>query len=137
MSDIKHITRDELQRLLTEMDVDPIVDSEGALYCVLPADDDFPHDVVFHFTHDDDGWFGVEAIADEFNLTEDEVGPALVFCNEFSRRARVPKAFVQNGRYKLDQWIVFPAATDDDYIKQYIELIITMCWSFFVNANRK
>ena len=137
MPDIKHITRDELQHLLTEMEVDPIVDSEGALYCVLPSDDDFPHDVVFHFTHDDDGWFGIEAIADEFNLTEEETGPALLFCNEFSRRARIPKAFVQNGRYKLDQWIVFPASTDDDYIKQYIELVITMCWSFFVNANRK
>lgn len=137
MPEIKHITRDELQRLLTDMDLEPIVDSEGALYCVLPADDDFPHDVVFHFTHDDDGWFGVEAIADEFNLSEDEVASAMVFCNQFSRRARIPKAFVQNGRYKLDQWIVFPASTDDDYIKQYIELILTMCWSFFVNANRK
>ncbi|MDE6238717.1 MAG: hypothetical protein K2M54_01865 [Muribaculaceae bacterium] len=49
----------------------------------------------------------------------------------------MPKAFVQNGRYKLDQWIVFPGSTDDDYIKQYIELVLTMSWSFFVNANRK
>lgn len=137
MSDIKHITCDHLQAILTEMDLTPTVDSEGTLFCVLPADDDFPHDVVFHFTNDDDGWFGIEAIADEYNIPEDEVGPALVFCNEFSRRARIPKAFVQNGRYKLDQWIVFPEATDDDYIKQYIELVVTMCWSFFVNANRK
>ena len=137
MADIKHISRDELQSLLSSMEIDSIVDSEGALYCVFPADEDFPHDVVFHFTHDDDGWFGIEAVPDEFAISEEKIGPALVFCNEFSRRARLPKAFVMNGRFKLDQWIVFPASTDDDYIKQYIELVLTMCWSFFVNAFRK
>ena len=78
-----------------------------------------------------------EAVADGFDLSEDEIGHALVFCNDFSRRARLPKAFIANGRLKLDQWTVFPEATDDEYISQYIELVLTMCWSFFVNAKQK
>ena len=137
MTDIKHIGLDELKTMLSGMDIDCAVDSKGSVYCIFPADDDFDHDVVFHFTNDDDGWFGIEAVADEFSLTEDEIGQALVFCNEFSRRARLPKAFVVNGRLKLDQWIVFPESADSDYIIQYIELVLTMCWSFFVNANYK
>lgn len=137
MTDIRHIGRDELQKLLSGMDIDTMADSDGALYCVFPADDDFDHDVVFHFTNDDDGWFGIEAVADGFDLNEEDAGRALVFCNDFSRRARLPKAFIANGRFKLDQWIVFPGSTDDDYICQYIELVLTMCWSFFVNAKQK
>jgi hypothetical protein len=137
MTEIKHIGRDELQTLLAGMDIDCAVDSKGTLYCVFPADDDFDHDVVFYFTPDDDGWFGIEAVADGFDLSEDEIGHALVFCNDFSRRARLPKAFIANGRLKLDQWTVFPEATDDEYISQYIELVLTMCWSFFVNAKQK
>ncbi len=137
MTDIKHIGRDDLLRLLSEMDLEGKVGSDATVYCVFPADDDFGHDVVFTFTADDDGWFGVEAIADGFNIGEAQTGEALVMCNEFSRRARLPKAFVVNGRFKLDQWIVFPASTDDDYIRQYLELVLTMCWSFFVNASRR
>ena len=137
MTDIKHINVGELQSLLSSMDIDSMVDSEGAVYCVFPADDDFNCDVVFHFTNDDDGWFGIEAIADGFGLDEDSLGQALVICNEFSRRARITKAFVMNGRFKLDQWTVFPAGADNDFIIQYIELVLNLCWNFFVSARRK
>lgn len=123
--------------MLAAMELDAITDSKGSIHCVFPADEDFGHDVVFTFTCDDDGWFGIEAVADGYDIPEEEIGRALVFCNEFSRRARLPKAYVANGRLKLDQWIVFPASTDSDYMRQYTELVMTMCWSFFVNAAKK
>lgn len=137
MAEIKHISPEELQQLLLSMEIECSVDNEGSLHCIFPADDDFEHDVVFSFTSDDDGWFGIEAVADEFAIAEDQLGQALILCNEFSRRARLPKAFVKNGRLKVDQWIVFPSSTDEEYIKQYIELVLNMSWSFFVNAGHK
>lgn len=136
-TDIKHIDRDELRKWLEDMELEPVVDSEGALFAVLPADDVFPHDVVFHFRNDDAGWFGIEAVADEFNLEERQLGYALALTNEFARRARLPKAFVMNGRFKVEQWTQLPAATDSNYIKEYIRLVLTMGWRFFADANEQ
>lgn len=135
MLEIKHLDQDELKRLLVGMEIDPAVDSDGLLFSVFPADDDFNHDVVFRFIHDDHGWFGIESVADEFTLADESMASALAFCNDYSRRARLPKAFVVNGHFKLEQWIMFPRDTDEDYIKQYIELVLAMCWRFFVDAN--
>lgn len=135
MSEIKHLERDELKRLLVGMEIDPMVDSDGLLFSVFPADDDFNHDVVFRFINDDHGWFGIEAVADEFMLPDASGASALAFCNDYSRCARLPKAFVVNGHFKLEQWIMLPLATDENYIKQYIELVLAMCWRFFVDAN--
>lgn len=135
MLEIKHLDREELKRLLIEMELEPMIDSDGLLFYVFPADDDFNHDVIFHFIHDDHGWFGIESVADEYTLSDDIEASALAFCNDYSRRARLPKAFVVNGHFKLEQWIMFPCDTDENYIKQYIELVLTMCWRFFVDTN--
>ena len=136
MTDIKHIDRDELQKWLTEMELEPVVDSEGRLYIYLPADLEFPHDVVFHFTHDDSGWFGIEAIADGFELVEDDMALALAIANDFSRKARIPKVFVRNNRFKIDQWNIFPSGTTPEFIRDYIEMVISISWRFFVEAYK-
>lgn len=136
MTDIMHIDRDELLQWLTDMELEPAVDSEGRVYVYLPADMEFPHDVVFHFTHDDSGWFGIEAVADGFELVEDDMALALAITNDFSHKARVPKVFVRNNRFKIEQWNIFPPETKSEFVCSYIETVISISWRFYVEAYK-
>lgn len=136
MANIKTLTREDIFRLLGEMDLEARSFDNGDIYTAFPADEEFSHDVVFTFDTDGSGWFGIQSFADEFDISEADMPRAMALINAFNMGARVPKAYIQNGRFKLEQWFMFDAPTSDDFIKEQIHLVMSMTWNFFTETTK-
>lgn len=126
-----------LSSWLEDLGVPHGTDSEGDVYAVFGADEDFAHDVIFYFYVEEGGWLGIQGFADEFDLDNVNNAKALQIVNEFNIRAKLPKIIVYNNRFKVEQWTVFDGPTNDDFIKEYIRLVMTVSWQFFVEADKK
>lgn len=137
MSPVKIITNEMLSAYLEELEVPHGVDDEGDVYAVFGADEDFAHDVIFYFYMEEGGWLGIQAFADGFDLAEGQLPHALEIINVFSIKAKLPKVIVYNNRFKVEQWTVFDGPTSDGFIKEYIRLVMTVSWQFFVEADKK
>lgn len=136
MANIKTLTCDDITRLLGEMDLEARRFDNGDVYTVFPADEEFDHDVVFTFDTDQSGWFGIQSFADEFDISEADMPRAMAVANAFNMGARIPKTYIQNGRFKLEQWFMFDAQTSDDFIKEQIHLVMSMAWNFFTETAK-
>ncbi len=134
MANIKTLTRDDISRLLGEMELEARRFDNGDIYTVFPADEEFGHDVVFTFDTDPGGWFGIQSFADDFDISDDNMPQAMALTNAFNMGARIPKAYVKSHRFKLEQWFMFDAPTSDDFIKEQIHLVMSMAWNFFTET---
>lgn len=138
MSAPKKFTKDELHAYLESASCQFRTDSDGDVYTLLPADDDFGHDVVVYFYIDNDIWLGVSAFADGFDLKDEEaIIRGIAIANDFSIEAKMPKAFVYNNRFRVEQWMIFDDNVSAEFMREYLHLCITMVWRFFVGANKK
>lgn len=136
MAQLKNLTHDDIARLLEEMELDAMRFDNGDIYTIFPADEEFNHDVVFTFTTENGGWFGIQSFADEYDITNENIPKAMSLTNAFCKNARIPKAFIQNNRFKLEQWFMFDDATTDDFIKEQIHMVMSMSWNFFTETTK-
>lgn len=137
MKHTRRLSNEDIKSFLKDSEIDCVVDSEGRLFTVFPADEDFPHDVVFHFICAEDGWFGIEAVADGFDIEANNTDRAIAWVNGFNMRARLPKVVFKNNRFKIDQWIILSENSDDSYIKEYMDMVLAMSWHFFVDTKKQ
>lgn len=137
MSQVKKINNDMLSSWLEDLGVPHGTDNEGDVYAIFGADEDFAHDVIFYFYVEEGGWLGIQGFADGFDLDNVDIAKALYIVNDFNIRAKLPKVIVYNNRFKIEQWTVFDGQTNDDFIKEYIRLVMTVSWQFFVEADKK
>lgn len=134
---MSRISTERLRILLSDMGLEPRADSDGRIYNVLEADDDFAHDVVFVYSTDESGWFGIEAVADGFDLCPENIGMALALVNSFNSSAKLPKAFVKSDRIKFEQWLPLDDAVSDGYLRECIGLMLRMTWNFYIVAKNQ
>ncbi len=136
MANIKNIAPEAVIRMLKDMELEARTYSDGNVYTIFPADSDFGHDVVFNFETGEDAWLGIQAFADGFEIADDKMPEALAICNDFCNEAKMPKAFVKNRRFKLEQWFRFEENTSEEFIEDQIRTVMSMTWSFFTIASK-
>ena len=137
MANLNKLSRSQLRDMLDGMGIQTSVDSDGDLYTVLGADTDFSHNVIVYFVIDGD-WLGVTGFADGFDIEDRNLAAAIFYANEFNRRAKLPKVFISNNRYRLEHWTLIDEEVSEAFVRENcIRMIVPMIWRFFAETERQ
>lgn len=137
MANLNKLTPERLRAMLDEMGIQTTADSDGDLYTVLGAGTDFSHNVIIYFVIDGD-WLGVTGFADGFDIEERNLAAAICYANEFNRRAKLPKVFISNSRYRLEHWTLIDEEVSEAFVKENcIRMIVPLIWRFFSETERQ
>lgn len=129
---VKGITRDQIRTYLDEVGTSTRVDSDGDLFTVFPADEEFNHNVVIFFYVKDNS-LGVYAFATEFQVPEEKTLDALIAINQWNAERKFPKVYLKDQIVQAEQWFALDEEVSVEYIKENcIRMMIALIWRFFV-----
>lgn len=132
---MKGITQSQVRDILDEVNIPSRIDSDGNLYTVLPADDDFGYDVAIYFVVHDDSLL-LHAFAVGLNVPEPSTVDVLVGINELAIKNKFPKAYIYDHTIMCDHWVVLDEEVSPEYVRENcIRMIIPFMWGFFVKMQ--
>lgn len=131
----KELTITQIRGYLDEKGITSRIDSDGDLYIVLSADEDFDHDVFVYFGIEDN-WVRIFGLASNFDVEDHNKARVLFTINELNKKKRQPKGYLSGSRIVAEQYYCISEGISETYIKDKIIMAsISFIWRFFCDFN--